>query len=1030
MKEELYVFRNGAKLGLDLNSPSGITLNYVNNLFNDLSKLSASYTYTFKLPLTESNRIALDIIDDIRHEDGIVKRKLQAEYLQNGIALSKKCNLYIDSVSEGCINCCFTWGVVDGLEELSKHDRPLNELKGDPNYRHYEWDSDYDFTHEQDEYVTLIDEFDSYIPENFRKGVAYPYYNAGVDNNPACIAIDRFSYPVTRDSKGAIPEAPLHAQIYGVSKSESAYTMPAPVVKVSKIIKRINDTYGINLRFGGDFYHSLYLPLVSLNKSEGLLRQVSITGTSGFMFDYIYGFLSGTDAMLVYYDTAVIHSNISSNEGIELVQTEVATAYVSPPDPPRTVYAFHITDGHFVSLVLDGYVDFEIDLSGMSHPFPSPFEAHLELRRYDTNSFGETIMNVSKDITTGVVRFDFRKEYGYENAASDRFYTSFPFGFTVSVDGVDGAYLSSHVRVADLSNLKVYVKRGAGDINYRTNLYMNLPDISCMDFVKSLYYIIGGFPCIDENGNILVRFYTDITENLIEGNALDWTDKLLYPNDKKLDLKFKGDSLSTLAQNNYYLMANDEIDGYGNPTPPYKYGEDRYEHSYMNIRVDNELLPIAETVIKLPYSGRFLANKKATALYTGRTTDLWKCDGEQVSGGEGAKAMIGTLALQETWHDASETYPEYSTDNEQEPQVVSETTIFKLQRGGIMLGFKVWQLPESVADDPRYNVLAAVFNRPYEVVEYMNLSELDLQKLDYANPVYLGQYNSYFIISKIERTSDGISKVYFMRLDISALNLNAARQRQSEQHILSLKCDLIMADNLPNQTEASSSMYGVLPNSATTMYVNYTAGAAIHIPNYNFYEYAFYDGEQVVPDTVTKNLYVDGALYNSDTVTFHSGMTITREAIITYMGMVARWKRTIVYKHISELTDPVVDWGIVCNRPYTFLRVQDGDTVKASELGLNYVEINVRCDHPTLGHRTAGMLMYSNAGRFFYTTRLVPERDCQITLYALDYARGNVISYIEINYVYDIDIYEHPEISVGDAIWSSTHMDSDEYITP
>ena len=1029
MKEEIYVIRGGERFRLDLNSPSGITLNYVNNLFSDLSKLSSSYSYTFNLPLTENNRLALDIIDDIRHDGETNKKKLPAEYYQNGIALFKKCNLYIDSVKDGAISCCFTWGIIDGLEELSKHDKPLNELEGDDNYRHYEWDSDYDFTHEKDEYVTILDDFDTYTADNLRKGVAYPYYNAGTDNGRGSVSVDRFSSPVTRNSENTIPETPVRIDIYPKSEHEGVYTSPAPVVKVSKIVKRINDTYGINLKFEGDFYKSLYLPLVSLKKSDGLLKQVYADGDSKSFLCHHYGDQLGVDAIIVAYQEAHIHSNITSYEGLEIVSHSFY-----PVDPAteaydeETLYVFHISDQHTMSLALDGYVDIELDFSGQSHPFPEGgFSVNFEIRALGDTEFENTLFSTSKKTTGTDLRFDFRMSLGFENAKTDRFYTTSSFIFTVSINDIAGFRQEHIVKKVDLSHLKVYVNRGAGDLNYKANLYMNLPDISCMEFVKSLYYIIGGFPCIDDKGNILVRFYEDITKCFLEGTTLDWTSKVLYPNDKQLDLTFIGDTLSYLAQNNYYLMSNDEVDSYGNPKPPYKYGEDRYEHSYGNIVINNSNLPLAETIIKLPYSGKFLANKKATALFTGRTTDLWKCDGTFVSGGDGAKAMIGTLDLQETWHDASETEPEYDPSDDNggnEPPVIDTWTHFKLQRSTIMLGFKVWQLPADMAKDPRYNVLAAVFNNPYEVVEYMNLSEVDLMTFDYATPVYLEQYNSYFIVSKIERDSDGVSKVNFMRLDMSLLDLDGARRRQSE-HSFTVRCDLIQADNIPNQRAASESMYGVLPNSASVRYLNYTAGATIPIPKYNFYEYAFYDGKQVVPDTVAKNLYVDGVLHNSDDVVFRSGMVITREAIVTYMGYTARWKRSIVYRASSEMTDPVTDWGLVCNRPYTFLRIQNGDTVKASELGVNYVEVNVRCDHPTLGHLTNGMIAYANTPRQFYARRLMPERDCELSLTVLH--NGNVIDNIYFNYVYDIDTHTQPEISVGEAIWNSTHMNSDSY---
>lgn len=46
MYEELYIIKDEERHKLDLNCPSGITLNFKSNLFGDLSKISASYSYT------------------------------------------------------------------------------------------------------------------------------------------------------------------------------------------------------------------------------------------------------------------------------------------------------------------------------------------------------------------------------------------------------------------------------------------------------------------------------------------------------------------------------------------------------------------------------------------------------------------------------------------------------------------------------------------------------------------------------------------------------------------------------------------------------------------------------------------------------------------------------------------------------------------------------------------------------------------------------------------------------------------------
>lgn len=75
MKEELYIYdKEDVRRSLDINTPSGITLKWVSNLFNSLDKVNCSYSYTFKIPMTNHNRNIMDITEDIRHDSGIIRK--------------------------------------------------------------------------------------------------------------------------------------------------------------------------------------------------------------------------------------------------------------------------------------------------------------------------------------------------------------------------------------------------------------------------------------------------------------------------------------------------------------------------------------------------------------------------------------------------------------------------------------------------------------------------------------------------------------------------------------------------------------------------------------------------------------------------------------------------------------------------------------------------------------------------------------------------------------------------------------------
>jgi hypothetical protein len=128
MKEELYVFINGERKQLDLENPSGITMKWVSNLFNDLSKLTCSYTYTFNLPKTNNNVRVLENVCDIRHKTDIRHAVVEAEFLINGICLCKNANLHLSEIKADSFSCVLTWGVLKAFIELKDSGVKLNEL--------------------------------------------------------------------------------------------------------------------------------------------------------------------------------------------------------------------------------------------------------------------------------------------------------------------------------------------------------------------------------------------------------------------------------------------------------------------------------------------------------------------------------------------------------------------------------------------------------------------------------------------------------------------------------------------------------------------------------------------------------------------------------------------------------------------------------------------------------------------------------------------------------------------------------------
>ena len=259
-KEELYIITDQSREQLDLLSPSGITLKWVSNLFNDISKLTCSYSYTFKLPMTANNRRVLDLADDIRHENTMMKKYFRAEFLVNGIDLCPNARLYISEMADS-FSCVMTWRVLEAFETLKSEGSKLHEL---PSLGSIVWGGNEQY--------------------------------GGVDSNTS--NLDKVVYP---DYDAGVPHM--------------TNTPPKPCVPVYKIIQMINDTYGVkfdigkliasgmgmkprrylnnpnyyNRRVYDDFVSNGVIPLVNsqINNAKFSVRGIFSTGTHDMLYKYL-----------------------------------------------------------------------------------------------------------------------------------------------------------------------------------------------------------------------------------------------------------------------------------------------------------------------------------------------------------------------------------------------------------------------------------------------------------------------------------------------------------------------------------------------------------------------------------------------------------------------------------------------------------------------------------------------------------------------------------------------------------------------
>lgn len=78
-------------------------------------------------------------------------------------------------------------------------------------------------------------------------------------------------------------------------------------------------------------------------------------------------------------------------------------------------------------------------------------------------------------------------------------------------------------------------------------------------------------------------------------------------------------------------------------------------------------------------------------------------------------------------------------------------------------GFRESQEGDVIRKDT-YGFMQEVLREPKVITVPMVLAETDLRDMDYAKPVYLKQYSSYFAIVQIQRDSSGVCKVDLVKI--------------------------------------------------------------------------------------------------------------------------------------------------------------------------------------------------------------------------------------------------------------------------
>lgn len=871
IKEELYIIKDGEKYNLDLPTPSGITLKWVSNLFSDISKLTCSYSYTFKLPMTANNRRVLDVVDDIRRDSLIAKKSIQAEFYINGVCLCPNANLYVSEINSA-YSCVMTWRVLKAFEKLKSDNGKLTELQS---LGHITWG--------KDEVYGGTDDATSNMDS-----VVYPDYDAGVPHESG--------------------------------------TPPKPCVPIYKIIQMINEKYGVMFNIGkyisqgmgkkpnsylnnasyykkrvyDDYVSNGVIPLVNstINGSKFAVR--GINGIGNFTYKaktlkfmqkwqvarftlsggawslFHYGIIEGTYTSLMQQNSEQLQAEY---EKPKVIAVAIATfeefrgnQYVKPVfgylhDTGLSYYTCVKGERAEIRRKIDEfgakatwgtrtyegeeYIGLELSTdSGRLKEMRSEFTCtedslHFNVLsyRYKDNGYklgvvgfytkcaftlkGSCELHIAKEaVDEGridisgymwiclakkssddeeldiVTKKDIASYSGFQSldipifeVSSNSYVCHFDFGKTydarkISIDADDDETLQAYMLLPyipddHMIDVTIPAEEGKtettekilnieeGDI-YISGLYVSelapqvevsslpanlqitkcLPDISCFDFMKSVFYMNGAIPRVEHDGEtISAAYYNMLRDRINDGHVMDWSNKLVAGNGQMpSSIKFHN---TNFARTNYFEMAKSIVDSTKEELAEEL---DVYGNGYGSLTIDDDNLDASTTIFTSCFYPAYTKNMRFPLVKTGDTCKVWEGDKTLV---EDVNPIYGVMVYRTL-------DPNIENANVARPGLSDITTYHK--RMNVFSPFDDKKMMSKF-----FGYYQSILNDYRLVKEKVFLNEFDLRDFDESMPVYLSKYNAYFAVSTIQRDKSGMCTVEFVKLpkvDDSLDNIN------------------------------------------------------------------------------------------------------------------------------------------------------------------------------------------------------------------------------------------------------------------
>lgn len=819
IKEELYIIKDGEKYNLDLPTPSGITLKWVSNLFSDISKLTCSYSYTFKLPMTANNRRVLDIADDLRHSSAFARISVDAEFYINGVCLCPNANLHVSEIGASSFSCVMTWRVLKAFEKMKSDSIKLNEL---PSIGTFVWKTGDD---------SLIYGLPTHNQKN-TENILYPNYDAGI--------------PYTN----GVP--------------------PKPVVPIYRLIQLINNHYGVKFALGRELTDSMgllpkanfnnkryygkcvyddyitygVLPITGIGVSSGTQNKFTVSNLEGkplwddyvnvgsrvYVANYTKWKVTSTNqgSQDSYHDIVKTkdkdlsswkkYSNLMAvlfngnkyiqNVGYSINRTtteenELTSKHIgsrghgegSYPAHYYTHWELYACTGELkesfvikkdlkgsglfrcgIDSVLRGEAEVRVskedikagkaELKDYWWIYILRFKQGNEDKEADIDTYSDEsddwmgLRSISREETDTeyIYKFDFGAKYevrklSIDAADDDEFGLCFWSGslsegwVTKDADNnvtATGIKYSNTATFSYLRILSITPTVQFDGLPAEMDIVENLPDISCFDFIKNLFYLNGALPRVEKDGTtITAMYYNQLRDRVVNGDCLDWSNKILSGSSENPT------STKTYNSNfgceNYFLMAETEKD----KTEEEKLKElELYGAGYGQLSIDDKRLDDEKTVFTSCFYPGLRTDLAYPNVLTGRTIKVWNGEKQVQSEVNPIFGYVNYRALDSTFEDVS--------NASSRPMLNEYGVEFKHIRMNTF---------EPFADvDEFYGYLKSILADYAVIKEKFILNEFDLKNFDESIPVYLQKYNCCFAVSTIQRDKNGISTVELVKL--------------------------------------------------------------------------------------------------------------------------------------------------------------------------------------------------------------------------------------------------------------------------